>query len=326
VDPSTIGVPVGENDASSAELVTVRASRHGCTIAALTQDKLFVTWDGGQTFGEHAMTRRNDIAASSGRVAIIRNRRDLGVVRAGETEITWRSVPPFARRDGDIDTAVEIAAAGAWTVLVEGRLIAATDDDGRTWRYLTAPVDRASLGDLDLDGRLTLWVIEPIRAATQGEMDVGENIPMQTRRFQTRIVGGRWHQLATLPGSVTAATATWSYLRDIDKSWGCGSSDKVVAVRGGQPFEIAGDLRDRAFHVSLAANDDVAFLGSDQKLHRITGKRMEEVADMPAEDPVIVAVDADGAPLTTGYSGLLRWSPRGGWRRLLHVPPPPPAP
>jgi hypothetical protein len=36
-----------------------------------------------------------------------------------------------------------------------------------------------------------------------------------------------------LPGSITAATPTWSYLRDIDKSWGCGSSEKVVAVRGG---------------------------------------------------------------------------------------------
>jgi hypothetical protein len=53
---------------------------------------------------------------------------------------------------------------------------------------------------------------------------------------------------------------------------------------------------------------------------------MEEVADMPVGDPVIVAVDAGGAPLTSGYSGLLRWSPRGGWRRLLHVPPPPAAP
>jgi hypothetical protein len=169
-------------------------------------------------------------------------------------------------------------------------------------------------------------VIEPIRTATQEEMDVGANIPLQTRRFQTRIVGGRWHQLATLPGSVTAATPTWSYLRDIDKSWGCGSSEKVVAVRGGQPFEIADDLRSQAFHVSLAANDDVAFLGSGQKLRRITGKCMEEVADMPVEDPVIVAVGAGGAPLTSSYSGLLRWSPHGGWRRLLHVPPPPPAP
>jgi hypothetical protein len=326
VDPSTIGVPVGENDIASAELVAVRASRHGCTIAALTQDTLFVTWDGGQTFVKHSMTGMNDIAASSGRVAIIRNRRDLGVVRAGETEITWHSVPPFTRRDGDIDTVVEIAAAGAWTVLVEGRLIAATDDDGRTWRYLTAPVDRASLGDLDLDGRLTLRVIEPIRTATQEEMIAGENIPRRTRRFQTRIVGGRWHRLATLPGSVTAATPTWSYLRDIDQSWGCGSSEKVVAVRGGQPFGIANDLRSQDFHVSLAANDDVAFLGSGLKLRRITGKRMEEVADMPVGDPVIVAVDAGGAPLTSGYSGLLRWSPRGGWRRLLHVPPPPPAP
>lgn len=55
---------------------------------------------------------------------------------------------------------------------------------------------------------------------------------------------------------------------------------------------------------SLAANDDVAFLGSGQKLRRITGKRIEEVADMPAEDPVIVAVDAGGAALTSGYSGL----------------------
>src|SRR5262249_13915847 len=159
-----------------------------------------------------------------------------------------------------------IAAAGAWTVLVEGRLIAATGDDGRTWRYLTTPVDRASLGDLDLDGRLTLRVIEPSRTATQEEMDNGATIPMQTRRFQTRIVGGRWPPLATLPGSVTAATPTWSYLRDIDKNWGCGTSDKVVAVRGGQPFEIAGDLRSEAYHVSLAANDDVAFLGSGQKL------------------------------------------------------------
>jgi hypothetical protein len=325
VDPSTIGVPVGENDAASAELVAVRASRHGCTIAALTRDKLFVTWDGGQTFVEHAMTGMNDIAASSGRIAIIRNRRDLGVVRAGETEITWRSVPPFARRDGDIDTAVEIAAAGAWTVLVEGRLIAATDDDGRTWRCLTAPVDGASLGDLDLDGRLTLRVIEPTRAATDEEMLAGVYLPMQTRRFQTRIVGGRWHQLGTLPGSVTAAMPTWSYLLDIDQSWSCGSSEKVVAVRGGQSFKIAGDLRSQDFHVSFAMNDDVAFLGSGQKLHRITVKRMEEVADMPFDD-VIVAVDAGGGPLTSGYLGLLRWSPRGGWRRLLHVPPPPPAP
>lgn len=151
-------------------------------------------------------------------------------------------------------------------------------------------------------------------------------IPTQARRFQTRIVGGRWHPLATLPGRATAATLTWSYLHDIDQSWGCGASERVVAVRGGQPFEIAGDLRSRAFQVSLAANDDVAFLGTGQKLHRITGKRMEEVADMPDENSVIVAVDAGGAPLTSDYSGLLRWSPRGGWRRLLHVPPPPPAP
>jgi len=95
-------------------------------------------------------------------------------------------------------------------------------------------------------------VIEPTRTSTEEEMIAGENIPRRTRRFQTRIVGGRWHQLASLPGSVTAATPTWSYLRDIDQSWGCGSSEKVVAVRGGQPFEIAGDLRSQDFHVSLA--------------------------------------------------------------------------
>jgi hypothetical protein len=269
------------------------------------------------------MTEPYGVAVSSGRVAILRNLRDLGVVRPGETEITWRSVPPFVRREGGVDplanTAVEIAASGAWTVMVAGRLIVATDDDGQTWRYLTAPIDGASVAALDLDGRLTVGATVPVRLPTKEEID-GSPIPNHTLRYQTRIIGGRWRPLPTLPGRLTASTQAWSFLRDTDRFWGCGSSDKIVAVRGDKQLTIGSNLRDEVWHVSIAANDDVAFAGLNQKLYRVTGGRSEEVADLPAEDPRIEAIDGRDMPLATGYSGLLRWSPRGGWRRLLTVP------
>jgi hypothetical protein len=326
VDPSTIGVPVRDDEYIRSERLTVHASAHGCTIAALTDKKLYVSWDGGQTFAEYAMTEPYSVAVSSGRVALLRNLRDLGVVRPGETEITWRSVPAFVRREGGVDpaanTATEIEASGAWTVMLQGRLIMATDDDGQTWRYLTAPINDARIVALDLDGRLTVGATVPVRPPTEEEKIDGGPIPNQTLRYQTRIIGGRWRPLPALPGRLTASTQAWSYLRDTDRFWGCGSSEKIVAVRGDKQLTIGSDLRDEVWHVSIAANDDVAFAGLNQKLYRVTGGRSEEVADLPGEDPVVAAIDGRGMPLAVGYSGLLRWSPRGGWRRLLLVPVP----
>ena len=319
-DTSTIGLPLGEPTSGSWGLLGVSASGQGCTIAAWAQQTLYISWDGGQTFADFAMTGSFVVAAASGRVAIVRDGRELGVVQTGDSAITWHTITGLAERDGDHNTVTDVVASGRWSVVAAAKLVMATDDDGATWRYLTPPVNDFRLGEIDPDGRLTATAVVPLHPQTEGEMNIGGPVEVETRRFETRIIAGHWRTLPALPGTLTAATRSWSYLLDTDEFWGCGSNQKVVAVRGRRREWVAGGLRDDNYHVSIAASADVAFAGYDMHLHRIVGARSEIVAEMPDEDPRIRAIDGGGSPLAIGASGLLRWSARGGWRRLLSVP------
>jgi hypothetical protein len=240
-------------------------------------------------------------------------------MRAGDAAITWHTITALAERAERADDAkagFQIVADGAWSVIQVARLILATDDDGQTWRYLTPAAEGAPLRELDADGRLTAIAVAPVREPTE-EDGMGTPIEYETRRFETRILGGSWRKLATLPGYAMAASRSWSYALERDKFWGCGGSQKLVASHAGQQVTLADGLRDENFHISVAANAELAFAGLDGKLHRLVGARDAEVADMPGDDPRLVAVTADGSPLALGASGLVRWSARGGWRRLL---------
>jgi hypothetical protein len=146
---------------------------------------------------------------------------------------------------------------------------------------------------------------------------MGEPIEFETRRFETRIIGGSWRRLATLPGHAMTASRSWSYSLEQDQFWGCGGSQKLVASHGGRQVTLAEGLRDENYHISVAANAELAFAGLNGKLHRLVGARDAEVAAMPDDDPRLIAVTADGSPLAISASGLVRWSARGGWRRLL---------
>jgi hypothetical protein len=95
---------------------------------------------------------------------------------------------------------------------------------------------------------------------------------------------------------------------------------EIVAVAGGESETLADGLRDENYHVSVAANAEVALAGYNARLHRLVGTRNMDVAELPDSDPRIVAVDGRAMPLAIDVYGLLRWSPRGGWRRLLAAP------
>jgi hypothetical protein len=322
-DPATIGVPV-DQPATGPVVLGARASREGCTIAAWTEHAVFLSWDGGQTFASFEITGSFQVDVSADHAVLVRDGRAVGSVRPGDREITWREIPGLAPHDdepaAEARTARDLVAGGRWTAIAVGKLVMASEDDGATWRYLTLPADNLGLSALDADGRLTATAIVPLHPRTEEEMDLGGPEAVETRRFEIRILGGRWRALPALPGPLVAATRAWSYLHDRDQFWGCGGSFKIVAVRAGQSDTVAGDLRDEIYHVSLAANAEVAFAGYGAQLHRLVGTRSEVVAEMPDSDPRVVAVDSHAMPLAIGGSALLRWSPRGGWRRLLVTP------
>jgi hypothetical protein len=321
-DPSTIGVPV-DQPAVGPAVIGAQVSREGCTIAAWTEHAVFLSWDGGQTFASFEIAGAFQIAVTSEHAVLVRDRA-LGSVRPGDRAITWREIPGLAPRDGETAAEARLAgnlvAGGRWAVIVVGKLVMASDDDGATWRYLTLPADNFVLSDLDAEGRLTATAIVPVRQGSSEEMDMGGPQEVETRRFEIRILGGRWRALPALPGRLAAATGAWSYVQDSDEFWGCGGSSKIVALRGGHSELIAGGLRDENYHVSLAANAEVAFAGYGAELHRLAGTHNQVVAALPDTDPRLVAVDSRAMPLAIGGSSLLRWSPRGGWRRLLITP------
>lgn len=309
---------------TSLELLGATASAHGCTIAAWSEHALFLSWDGGQSFAQLAMTGAFQVAVGAARAVIVRDRRELAVVRPGDRDLRWSVLPGIARRDAEGDApadpdhmvARELVASGRWTVVTAGKLIMASDDDGASWRYLPLPAERFQLTTLDDEGRLAAIAIAPLHPRPTDDVS-GAPEELETRRYELQVAGGTWRTLPALRGPLAAATRSWSYVHDSDEFWGCGGSTKIVAVRGGRQHVLAGNLRDEIYHVSLAANAEVAFAGFGENLHRLVGAREETVAAIPADDLRLAAVDAGGLPLALARSRLVRWSPRGGWRRLL---------
>jgi hypothetical protein len=256
----------------------------------------------------------------------VRDGRELGSLRPGDREITWRGIPGIGGRTDELPaearTARGLLAGGRWAVISVGTLVMASDDDGATWRYLSLPAGnpKLNLAELDADGLLTASAVVPLRERTEEEASMGGPEEVETRRFQIRILGGRWRALRPTPGALVAATRAWSYSEASDRFWGCGGSTKIVAARAGHSGTIADGLRHENHPVSLAANADVVFAGYEGQLHRVVGVESKVVAQMADSEPRILAVDSRAMPLAIDSTGLLRWSPRGGWRRLLITP------
>jgi hypothetical protein len=326
-DVTTIGVPVADPAPGSPQVAVTDPvlgatnDPDGCTIAAWTSDALFVSWDGGQTFARFpAHGHIDDAAATANRVVVLRDQQRLGAVHPGDKELAWRELGALAVTE---DQAIfTVAAAGRWTAVLRSNqpLIGATDDEGATWRFLKAPTTESILPPaahslrVTVDGhlRLTQRIVEVT------EMGPGAD---HTNHYTADVRSGRWLADGDAPRDPDASA--WSYVLTGDKFWGCGGSDKLVALHHGKEVAtLAGDLRPFEVPVEIASNRIAAYVTYDANLRRLHGARAIDLGGNHAER--LIGVDQYGTLLGFAGSRVLRWSERGGWRVLWSVPAPPP--
>lgn len=320
---TTIGVPLagpapGAPEAPVTDAVLGATSDPaGCTIAAWTSDALFVSWDGGQTFARFSIDGHiDDAAATANRVVVLRDQQRLGVVHPGDEQLAWRELGALAVTE---DQAIfTVAAAGRWTAVLRSNqpLIGATDDDGATWRFIKAPTTEAILPSTAHSLRVTaagrLWLTQRIVAFT----DMGPGAD-NTHHYTADVRSGRWLADGAAPRDPDASA--WSYVLKGDKFWGCGGSDKLVALHHGQEVAtVVGDLRPFEVPVEIVGNRTVAYVTYDANLRRLRGARTIDLGANHAER--LIGVDQYGTLLGFAGSRVLRWSEGGGWRVVWSVP------
>lgn len=318
-DVSLLGVPyAGPAKTSTTALDGAATSTDGCTLAAWQGTELHVSWDGGQTFQQLDVEGAIDQLAISGDRITLLTGDALGILRAhGELAMHLlgdaRPLGPPERR--------ELFAAGPWTVVTttatdpdklgSPALAAVTEDDGETWIYVQS---QAPITELAADGHLALDVVTPTAAA-----DGMSDPPEQTARWVFDLRHAGWRHTGTQPGNVIAHADDWAYALVPDKFWGCGRSQRLVALHGATRVDMIGDLRDGPEGTALVAAHGTAYvLDSDDAgtvVRRFAGTRSTRVAAPDGLAPR--GVDASGALIATRGSQLLRWSPLGGWRVLF---------
>lgn len=308
-DIATIGVPLGEpadQPALAVDPLGAAVDPHGCTIAWWRTGELFVSWDGGQTFARFEIDGDIDaVAATTGRLAILRSRSALGVVRAGATRIAWRDIGVLATYDDTI--AMELAAAGAWTLLHRGgdRLLGVTDSDGATWRYVVPPAaDTVRITD---DGRL--WATQRVETSdSTGATRVTET------RYTTDLSGAPWRKATVLRASDEPA---WRYAMHPHAD----GTDKLVAFHHGHPAGTVTTDIDRVLDPQVAGNDRASYAAYNHRLHRLRGVHTADLGPLPSEaSSRLIGVDHYGSAIVVAGAAVLRWSERGGWR-ILWAPP-----
>ena len=273
-DVATIGMPYRAPDYTPSKLRGASVDPDGCTIAAWTGDEVFASWDGGVTVATYSAPGVLQVLLTPRRLLVLR-RNELAVIHPG-AEPVWRDL-------GALTSAVDpsalwMYAAGDWILVnrLTDPLIAASDDDGVTWRYLTPPL-KAQPYALTADGRI--WAvartikpgIEP--GKEEGPDDFTENT------YVTDMRTARWREHAMAP---RPPIQEWIYILAEDQFWGCGGSTKIVALHHGREVaSLANDLRDEVYPVAIVSNGPVSYARYNQHLHRLRGTRSIDLGEVP---------------------------------------------
>jgi hypothetical protein len=300
-----------------------------CTIAAWTAGELFASWDGGVTFARHEVpTGIATAVVTPRRIVLLRSDGALGVVRAG-TELVWRDLGVLASRN---PRPMSLSAGGDWILVHdESALLGVSGDDGATWRYLTPPAP-ADVFEISADGRV--WGTD-YQAAVEGDDEEGDDDtaegsdpegsdpdatrPRGPRHYVTDLRSARWRHD---PAALGKKGPAWTYDIVGDRSWGCGGTRKIIALHHGR--EVAtmfGDIYDGIDSPLVVSNGRVTYALLEHASYRLRGKRIVPLADqIPVRSGNAVGVDRYGTVIAVDAAGLLRWSERGGLRRLWTAP------
>jgi hypothetical protein len=314
-DITTVGVPATEDWTPPALEGTVVAPE-SCVLAAWTKNAVHASWDGGQTFAAVDVSAGiSQVFASADRIVVISDQKHLGLLYPGDVEITWRTLDAALGKPEQI----YFAASARWIAAATPTLVAASDDDGRTWRYVTLPAatgrwDAARFAWITEDGVLTA-----VASEKEPDQDGDDPSAWLTQSYAARVSDGRWRVPVPLAARSDTISSGWTYAFQRDKFWGCGGSSMLVATRGARRNVLAGDLRDEIEPIGLGVTRTAAFAHYNGKLVRLAGGAARVVGSVPEGDMRLVGVDRYDTPIFKQGSRLVRWSKRGGWRVLLRL-------
>jgi hypothetical protein len=318
--------PAADASPIIAARIGTAVSRDGCVIAVWTTTALIASFDGGQTFAERlaAPGELSAVAVAAGRIVVVRDLARIGAARADGTT-TWRELG-----DATPDAQLSLSIDGAWTVLSLGTrrgpleasadaggerrppvrsLVAVSDDDGATWRFVEAPVAGDSASVRIVDGRIELDVYR----ASPDQADGGDPGAGWTERFVADPADPRWHRRRQ-------DTRRWDHAIVDDKFWGCGGSAKLVALKGRRVVTIVGDQRSEVEPFQLVTGRAAAYVLLDGHLHRVEGTRLRDLGAAPAADDwrfELVGVDAAGHAIAFVGDRLVRRTGPDTWRVLV---------
>ena len=286
-----IGAPLSgfERLRSDGEIARVAVDPTGCTIAAWTDDVVAVSWDGGQTFARYlAHGEIHRIAATAGRIMVLRDGDTLGVAHAGDPQITWRAL--IRLEQGDEQGSPQLVAAGAWTAMFEtgAQLLGVSTDDGATWRYVDAPHDI----ELDAGRDGTLFV-----------QDGAQGYVVDFAHWALRKVGPRRDSPA------------WSY--EITPEVHYGGPHEIVAHHGKRQTTVADKLTTERHAIEVINDRRGAYAVYNQHLYQLRGTLAVDLGKAMFDH--VGAIDGYGTLIGHDDTTVWRWSPRSGWRALWHT-------
>ncbi len=325
-DITTVGVPVTEEEGQSPpEIVGTAVAPEGCALAAWTKNAVYVSWDGGQTFATvdipaGAISR---VFASADRIVVSRDNKHLGLLYPGDVEITWRTLDALEAALGQPER-IFFTASARWIAAVTRTLVAASHDDGRTWRYIALPAATARweaprASRITDDGRLIAVASEHVNG---DEVDHCSVTALQW--YAARVSDGRWRALTAPAAEYETITSGWRYaLEEVTggelagELIGCGSEPTLVAFAGARRNVIAYAL-DLSIWLGVTRTAAFAQVEHDGKLWRLAGGDAHAVATVPF-GMELVGVDRYDTPIFAAGNRIVRWSKRGGWRELLRL-------
>jgi hypothetical protein len=292
-----------------------------CTIAAWTADALVASWDGGVSFARYEVRPGIATAAvAKRRVVVLRRDNALGVVRAGGTQIVWRDLSMLASATDP--HGFSLSAGGDWTLVSRSPdpLLAASSDDGATWKYLTPPP--AHTFEVTADGRI--WATE-YDVVVDGLEPGMHPDAFRWHYYLGDVQTGRWRD-SRVPFRKPNASA-WTYKFAEDKSWSDGNTRKLIALRHGREVAtVLADLDGDDSGPRVVSNGRITYAMLDAGSFRVRGTRAVATKEpIPFPSRHVVGVDNYGTVIAVDEVGLVRWSERGGLRRLWLAPTPPSA-
>jgi hypothetical protein len=317
-DVTTVGEPSEYHQSSwSPDEVLIAINPSGCAIAAWTPGELGASWDGGASFARYEVWP--DIAAaavSRSRVVVVRSDHALGVARAGGTSIVWRDLGML--RSENEQHALAVSTAGDWIVVsrTPEPLLAISSDDGATWKYATPP-HAVDTFEVTADGRI--WATD-YHAVVDGQEPGIDPDAHRLHHYLGDVRGGRWRDSRVAfprPG-----VSAWTYEIMQDKSWSEGNTAKLVALRHGREIAtVRSDIPTHNDSPTVLSNGRITYALLDERSFRVQGTRAVETrTPIPFRTREKMGVDGYGTVIAADEVGLLRWSERGGLRRLWLAP------